>query len=146
MEQPELAKGGRKGLCLGDVRELAVPRGDQAKPAPPLQGYPRGSPASGGGLGCLTARVPASLSFSESHVMTGKAFSLRKAAGKPRATPMLRDGRRDMCRCAHSPSQTRMILRAVAGLQGARETRTLGQDEDQGTKLASLRETGLPVN
>lgn len=39
--------------------------------------------------------------------MAGKGFSLRKAALKPRAALMLREGRGDTCRCAHSPSQTR---------------------------------------
>lgn len=68
MEQSELAKGGRKGLCLGDMRELAVPRSDQAKPAPtpPCRHIPEGVQPQVGGLGCLTARVPPSLSFSES--------------------------------------------------------------------------------
>lgn len=65
VEQSELAKEGRKGLC-SDVSELTIPRSDQAEAAHCLQGYHRGNPVSGVCLGCLTAWVPSNLRFSES--------------------------------------------------------------------------------
>lgn len=65
MGQSELAKGWGGGLRSGDVSSLAVLEVTKQRLAHASQGYDRGSPASGGCQGCLTAQAPSDLKFSE---------------------------------------------------------------------------------